>query len=37
MNDLLKESMETRKMIAAAKEEEGKEKKNGVWSRLFGK
>jgi DNA-binding transcriptional MerR regulator len=31
----LKESMETRKMIAAAKEEEGKKK--GFWSRLFGK
>jgi DNA-binding transcriptional MerR regulator len=32
----LKESMETRKLIAAAKEEE-KEKKKGFWSRLFGK
>ncbi|MEK4167760.1 MULTISPECIES: MerR family transcriptional regulator [Anoxybacillus] len=32
----LKESMETRKMIAAAKEEEEKKKK-GFWSRLFGK
>lgn len=32
----LKESMETRKMIAAVKEEEGKKKK-GFWSRLFGK
>ncbi|WP_255265225.1 DUF3967 domain-containing protein [Parageobacillus toebii] len=31
----LKESMETRKMIAAAKEEEGKKK--GFWARLFGK
>lgn len=32
----LKESMETRKMIAAAKEEDEKKKK-GFWSRLFGK
>ena len=36
----LKESMETRKMIAAAKEErekEEREKKKGFWSRWFGK
>jgi DNA-binding transcriptional MerR regulator len=33
----LKESMETRKMISAAKEEEEKAKKKGFWSRLFGK
>lgn len=33
----LKESMETRKMIAAAKEEEKKGKKKGFWLRLFGK
>lgn len=33
----LKESMETRKMIAATKEEEEKAKKKGFWSRLFGK
>ncbi|EMI11253.1 hypothetical protein [Anoxybacillus gonensis] len=32
----LKESMETRKMIAAAKEEDEKKQK-GFWSRLFGK
>jgi DNA-binding transcriptional MerR regulator len=32
----LKESMETRKMIASAKEEDEKKKK-GFWSRLFGK
>jgi DNA-binding transcriptional MerR regulator len=33
----LKESVETRKMIAAAKEEEEKAKKKGFWTRLFGK